>query len=392
MRLAASLLACVAIAACGGPAAAPTPTQPQTPASTSSIDNHTVSGTVRDDTGAPVADATVFVGCGGCKTGPGFSTTTNANGFYSGKIRAGTFDMSVRKPGYTTLSIYGSVVVTGDITRDVTLKPGVIISGRTYEEGVGDLIGVRVEVITGPDAGTADTTGSPGVPNAYSFSVRPGTFRIRATKDGYVPIERDITAPVDARNVDFTLKWEYGSCLRSVSPLVFNSYASAGGEETIVVDAYPDRDWTVAADQPWLSIMSPAEQDGPGQVVLRVLPHPPGAQEARRGTIMIRCGASAGQNVWVVQNPDCQARLTPHADTPAVFPASGGTGRLYISTGVPQCRWQSSSTVDWIRAVGVNSWRGSYDNVAFVVEPNTTGRPRTGFFVVGEQVWTVRQN
>ena len=126
--------------------------------------------------------------------------------------------------------------------------------------------------------------------------------------------------------------------------------------------------------------------------MFRVLPYAAGTgTEPRTGAVMIRCSASEGQNVWVTQNPDCQAALTANPDTPSVFPASGGVGHLTIRTGVPGCRWRADSAADWIRAVGVNSWRGDYDRVSFVVEENRTGVTRTGAFIVGERVWTVRQ-
>ena len=237
MRVLFAVLASGFVLSCGGeaPSASPTgpglagrPGIPQPPPKT-----FAVSGTVRDNDGVPLADAAVFVGCGGCKTGPGFSVATNAAGAYAGRLPAGTFDMFVRKPGYTAVSIYGGVAVTGDTTRDVTLTPGVVITGRTFEQGVGDLTGVRVEVLTGPDAGKADTTSPQGVPNVYSLAVLPGEFRLRATKDGYVPIDRQISAFADTHGVDFTMKWAYGSCLASVAPVFFDRYHSAGGEEAV---------------------------------------------------------------------------------------------------------------------------------------------------------------
>lgn len=394
MRLLVAVFACALLISCGGDASSRTPTGPTPPPAptTNPPNTFSVSGTVRDDKGAPVPDATVFVGCGACKTGPGFSSTTNASGFYSGRLPAGTWDMIVRKPGYTTLSVHGGVIVSSNATRDVTLTPGVVISGRTFEDGVGELTGVRVEVLTGPDAGTTDTTGPPGVPNAWSLSVLPGAFRIRATKDGYVPVEREIHAAADMHGVDFTMKWAYGSCLQAVAPVFFDRYRSSGGDEAVAVNANPERAWTATADQSWISITSQSPHQGPGQMMFRVLPYAAGTgTEPRTGAVMIRCSASEGQNVWVTQNPDCQATLTANPDTPSVFPASGGVGHLTIRTGVPGCRWRADSAADWIRAVGVNSWRGDYDHVSFVVEENRTGMTRTGAFIVGEKVWTVTQ-
>jgi hypothetical protein len=389
MRLTCALLATVLLVSCGGGTPAPAPTAPnglQTPPPNTYI----VSGTVRDDKGVPVADASVFVGCGACKTGPGFSATTNGAGFYSGRIREGTWDLFVSKPGYTRLSQYGAVVVTTDTTRDLTLMPGVRVSGRTFEEGVGSLTGVRIEVIGGPDDGASYTTRGPGVENAWSLSLLPGTHRLRASKDGYDAIERTITAMTDANNIDFTLKWAYGSCLRSVTPVFFNGYASKGGDETVTVDVNPGRTWTATPDQPWLSVTSSAAQDV-GRLSFRVHPHPVGADKTRTGAIMIRCSASEGQNVWITQKPDCQITLSPHADTPQEFSASGGTGKLRVVTGLVRCEWRAESQADWIHTVGVSSWYASYDNLHFIVSENRTGAPRTGTLLVGETVWTIKQ-
>jgi len=234
-------------------------------------------------------------------------------------------------------------------------------------------------------------TGPPGVTGAYSLHVLPGDYRIRVSKDGYETVERTVSALADVGSVDFTLKWAYGNCLQSVTPVLFDGYASAGGDESVAVNVHDDKLWAATPDQPWMEVTSPSPQRGSSRVSVRILPHPAGATEPRSGAIMIRCSALEGQNVWVTQHPDCQARLTPHADTPAVFPPSGGVGRLRITTGVAGCRWKSSSTVDWIHSVGVSSWSGSFDSVSFVVKENTTGVTRTGSFIAGEQVWTVTQ-
>lgn len=388
MRSVAAVLASVLILSCGGGSTPPpipaSPVAPQNP------NTYVISGVVRDDKGVPVADAVVFVGCGACKTGPGFSRTTDASGSYSGTLPAGTFDIFVRKPGYTTLSLYGGIVVTANTTRDFTLKPGVQIFGRTFEEGVGSLTGVLIEVVAGPSTGQSTTTRPPGVENAYTLALLPGEHRIRASKAGYDPVERTVTATADVSNVDFTLKWAYGSCLRSVSPVLFDGYRSSGGEETVTVDVNPGRTWSATPDQPWLEVTPGSTQDS-GRLTFRVLPNPAGADKTRTGAIMIRCSASEGQNVWIVQKPDCQITLTPHADTPAEFPSSGGSGKLRVVTGPARCEWKAESKADWIHTVGVSAWYTALDNLHFVVAENRTGAPRTGTLIVGETVWTVRQ-
>jgi hypothetical protein len=398
MRLVCGVIAAVLVASCGGDSPAPIPTGPPpviTPPSTPAPPAPTpaptfvVSGTVRDDRGAPVAGAQVYGGALYSKTGPGFSTTTTAAGAYSGSLPAGTWQLSVSRPGFDTY-ISNSFQVVASTTVDVTLKPGVLVHGRVAEQDVGPLAGARIEVLSGPNAGQSTVTGPPGVPGSYGLNVLPGEFRIRASKEGYEPVERLVTAFANT-TVDFTLKWAYGSCLRSVAPVLFDRYRSAGGEEIVAVDVNAGKTWTATPDQPWITVTSPSQQTASGRVAFRILPHPRGAVEPRKGAIMIRCSASEGQNVWVVQNPDCQVDLTPHPDTPSMFPAAGGIGRLRVRTGTPGCRWRSEGAVDWIRSTGVSDWPGDFDSVAFVVSENHTGAMRTGSFVVGETVWTVTQ-
>ena len=43
--------------------------------------------------------------------------------------------------------------------KDFTLRPGVIVSGRTVEAGVGPLNGVTIAVTSGPNAGAQTTSG-----------------------------------------------------------------------------------------------------------------------------------------------------------------------------------------------------------------------------------------
>lgn len=393
MKMVCAVVASVLVLSCGGDKTVPTPTEPTvtTPAPappSPPAPTFVVSGTVRDDRGAPVADATVYGGALYSKTGPIFSSTTDAAGTYRGSIRAGTWQLLVSKPGFDTYTS-SSFQVSADTTVDVTLKPGVTVSGRVFEQDVGPLTGARVEVLDGPNAGESTRTGPPGVPGSYGLHVLPGEFRIRASKEGYEPVERTVNATVNA-TADFTLKWAYGSCLRSVAPVLFDAYRSAGGDEAVVVDVNPGRTWTATPDQSWMTVASPSPQTGSGRVAFRILPYPVGAIERRNGVIMIRCSASEGQNVWIVQNPDCQIQLEALPDSPPVFPATGGTGHLSVRTGTPRCHWHSQGGVEWIRSVGINDWYGDL-NIYFVVSENHTGASRTGRFLVGETVWPVTQ-
>jgi len=347
----------------------------------------TVSGTVRDDAGRPVASAQVGVGIRFSKTGPAFASMTDAAGVFSGSLPPGSYEMSVGKDGYQWIQ-GRSVVVTGDLRLDVTLLPGVIVSGIVDEAGVGPLEGATVSAFAGSELKLTAKTG-PGVPGSYSLQyLLPGTYTLRVTKDGYDTQEKTVEALIDTR-MNFELKWSYGSCLKSVSPVLFDSYASAGGTSTVSVDANPGKSWTATTDVPWLQIAS-GSRTGPGPLMFRVDANPRGAFASRKGAVMIRCSAQEGQNVWITQLPDCEIRLEAAPDMPDKFPAAGGIGRVLLRTGTPNCAWQARSQVDWTYPVGVSSWSGDFDP-AFVVKRNTTGVERTGTILFNETRWSVTQ-
>jgi len=389
------ICALVFVLSCGGnesksppsPPSAPSPVPPGPAVPT----RYTVSGTVRDAPGGPIEGVDVAGGALFSKTGPGFSTKTDVAGRYRGELPAGTWQFSFRKPGYQTFES-GNVSVSGDTILDATLHLGIQVFGTVKEVGVGPLDDARVEVVSGPDMGRSTLTGHP-IPGQYFFDhLLPGEFRLRASKEGYDPVEQILKATADTFNVDFTLKWSYGSCLKSVAPVFFDRYPSAGGSETASVEINGDHRWSATADVPWIEVIQRFPQTGSGRVTFRVLPNPVGAVDRRKGAVMIRCSASEGQNVWIWQLPDCQVQLRAAPDSPATFPANGGIGHLLMHTGVAGCRWEARSEAEWIRTSGVSSWSGDLDvGVFFVVNPNTTGHARMGLFIVGETAWQVTQ-
>lgn len=375
------VLSAVFTASCGK-------TAPTTPSQTPAV-LLTVSGMIRTASGAPLTDARVYGGYLSSKTGPVFNSISDAGGRYRGELPAGTnYEILAQRAGFEEQRRTFSL--TSDAVLDFTLQPGIAISGLVTEAGVGPLENATVEVIAGPSAGAKGTTGPPGVPGRYIVShVLPGDITVRASKAGYESVEQRVHADESTSSVDFSLKWAYGTCLRSVSPVLFDQYLSAGGRERVVVDAAPDRRWTVIPDVPWLQA-SAEPHTGSGAFEFTVLPHDPPAVDFRRGALMIRCSETEGQNVWVSQFVRCDVHLDAAADSASIFPSSGGQGHLKVHTATPGCHWLARSTTDWIRPVGVSSWYGDLD-VYFVVAANPDTRQRMGTFTVGETVWTVTQ-
>jgi hypothetical protein len=273
-----------------------------------------------------------------------------------------------------------------ETAKDVVMRPGVTIGGRIDEAGVGPLGGVTVTVVSGPNAGMQGTSADWG---PYSVGpILPGDVTLRASKPGYESVERTVQATVNTYQVDFTLKWSYGTCLSSVDPVLVDRFPSAGGIVAVDVRANPERTWTSTTETPWIEMLT-GNGKGPGIARFRVLPHPAGVIQARSGGVMIRCSPSEAQRVAVNQLPDCQTTVRWHPSSPQTFPAGGGTGRLIVQNGVAGCRSTDVSEVPWITLAGAGSYMTG--EVHFIVHPNSTGVARTGTIAIGEARWQVTQ-
>ncbi len=260
--------------------------------------------------------------------------------------------------------------------------------GKVTESGVGPLGGVKVEITSGPNVGRNATTDT-SVGQFWIDNLVPGELAFRASKYRYDSVERTVGVNLST-NLDFTMKWSYGTCLTSVPQVLFDLYKSAGGTETIAVGATPGRLWSATPDSPWIDVISPTPRVGSGPLTFRVRQYAEDATEPRRGTILVRCSESEGQNVWIDQVPNCRVSLEPTASTLATFPATGGGGSLVVHTLQPSCHWFYRSQVDWIITTGVPEGRGDV-SVGFIVKPNSSGIARAGKLVVGETEWDVKQ-
>jgi hypothetical protein len=368
------------------PTTAPTPT-PTTTSVPRQSGPYTLSGSVWSEAGAPLAGAGVYIGSDA--RSPSFvSVRTDVQGRYvMPGLFAGTSRVNVSKPGYLALS--EDVTIAEGAVKDFTLRPGVFINGRTVEAGVGPLSGVTITVISGPNAGVQTTSGGPLGGFSLPGPLPHGDFTIRASKTGYDTVDRAVHAEVDTY-VDITMKWAYGSCLSSVTPVVFDRVAAAGATAVVAVATQGTRAWTATPNVPWIDVVSNATASGSAVMQFRVDPNPIGALTVRSGVIEIRCSETEGQNIWVTQLVDCQTTIEPTAATRRGFPAEGGIGRLLVGFGVRGCQSRDYSDVDWMFLAGVPSYLSG--EVNFGVLRNTTGVPRSGSIVVGEARWTVQQD
>ena len=345
-----------------------------------------VSGTVRDETRTPLEGASILFGFNG-KGAPGFSAKTDSAGQFHGTLPQGSYQYHVDKPGFDSFS--AGAVVSSDTFVEVTLHPGVSVTGLVTELGVGPLDDVTIEVISGPSAGVSTVSGR-GVSGRYTLAhLVPGDFTVRASKSGYEPVQQTVHAST-SQSADFVLKWSYGTCLQSVTPVVLGPFSSTGGTDTVTVLANAGRAWTATPDSPWIELLSPSSQTGAGKVLFRVLANP-GTSNPRMAALLIRCSASEGQNVWITQSPNCQIRLEATSDTPTTFTSDGGLGYLVVHPGTTDCRWTATSQAHWIGMVGDYVNRTGSPRVEFQVLPNKTGTERNGTVLVGDTHWQVRQ-
>jgi hypothetical protein len=114
-----------------------------------------------------------------------------------------------------------SAMISVSVFRSTPPVQTIEIDGVVYPAGLTRTTGaidVRVEIVDGPAAGRSATTGVPSpllpgylLSNVSSGSYRLygvpfGTFTLRATKDGYVTQQRQVSMPADALAFDFQLQ------------------------------------------------------------------------------------------------------------------------------------------------------------------------------------------
>jgi len=349
---------------------------------------YTLSGTVRDEAGAPVQGADVYVGYDARRPGFGEGETDLQGRYVVSGLFAGKQPVLVSKPGY--LRILEDVEIQDGTVKDFALRPGVRVSGKTLEAGVGGLNGVTITVVSGPNAGVETTSTGPVDGSFQLPPVLPGDFTIRASKAGYDSVDRSVHALTDTYLDEVTLKWAYGSCLAGVAPVKFDLVPAAGATASVAVETKGAHTWTAKPNVPWVRVGANASASGSATLQFQVDPNPIGALDVRNGAIEIRCSELEGQNIWITQMVNCQATAEPDSKTSAVFPALGGNGRLLVRFGVPGCHSHDYSEVDWMFLAGVSSYLSG--EVNFAVRPNPSGIERTGTIVIGETRWTVTQS
>jgi len=140
---------------------------------------------VSDDEGS-VAGASVLIERGGLDVATG---TTNQNGVYeSGVIQAGSYTVTVSKPGYYTRR--KSLDVEGDIRNRVALRRGsVAVTIRVVDPHFNPPQPVSSAAVSVGDAPSERTDRGGNVTVDVPVNSEP---TLRVTKDGYRTVERDL--------------------------------------------------------------------------------------------------------------------------------------------------------------------------------------------------------
>ena len=189
---------------------------------------YSVSGTV---TGDGVNNAWVWV------SGPngGGGTQTADDGTYTLKLRNGTYDIGVGKPGFIGNKINITVNGAPLTGKDLTLtSAGSTITGTVYlPDGVTKVVNAWVWAQNNTGGWSGGSTNANG---AYSLNVGTGSWDVQAAYDGYNSSSTTVTAPATGTNITLSSIAGFSSNLKN-SPIT----PSSGGivQETGIKVDFP---------------------------------------------------------------------------------------------------------------------------------------------------------
>jgi len=169
----------------------------------------TISGFIRDDTGAPVAGATLkFDDANGRE--PSTKNASAADGSYQVGVAPGVYRVTVEpKVGTNYAAIrVPDVDLTASLNRDFTVAVGVAVTGLvTNTQGRPVIAGDWDAILEADGVGAATPGDNTGIDGRYRFVVAPGTYRLRFTPPAgsgldsvvfrNVALSRDTTINVD---------------------------------------------------------------------------------------------------------------------------------------------------------------------------------------------------
>lgn len=136
--------------------------------------------------GLPVAGVTVTMVN---QDGHTFSDSTDANGYYTRTVLAGTYTVTAAMYGYIETTVTGIEVLTDTNTHlDIALPlaPSYLVYGRVTEAGTGQPLAAQVRVMGTPLAPVATNPDT----GYYEITVAEGTYTFSATASQHAPEAR----------------------------------------------------------------------------------------------------------------------------------------------------------------------------------------------------------
>jgi Putative binding domain, N-terminal/Viral BACON domain len=168
-----------------------------------------------------------------------------------------------------------------------------------------------------------------------------------------------------------------GACAYSITPVSQNVPTPAGAMQ-VAVTAAAGCTWTATTTASWFAITAGASGNGNGSTKVEFQSN---SGPSRAGTATI-----AGQAFTLTQDSGCTFAVSAASQA---IPIGGGPGSVNV-TASAGCTWTAASNVPWI-SISSGSPGSGDGTVAFVVDVNATGAPRSGTLTIAGKVFTVNQ-
>ena len=192
------------------------------------------------------------------------------------------------------------------------------------------------------------------------------------------------TATLTIASQTFTLTQAAGTGSFSL-PVTNTTVGAAASSTSVAVLAGTGCPWTATSGTSWLTILSGSSGSGNGTVVFSAAANT-NTCSPRTGTLTI-----GGQIFTVNQNGAAGVFvLTP---TSASISANGTNGIVkVISTGLANCPWSATNSVNWITITGQTNTGTGTDIVSYAVAPNLGScASRSGTLTIAGKTFNINQ-
>ena len=150
-----------------------------------------------------------------------------------------------------------------------------------------------------------------------------------------------------------------------------------GGQYSVQLVTESSCPWTAKSNVDWITVTSPTESTGNGEVKFTVAVNP--NPVVRVGTLTI------GGETYSVTQFEC-ATITPSFQA---FEQAGGQGSVNV-TGHPECSWSVVNTAGWVTITAGATGKGS-GKVDFTIAPNASSNSRRAVLKIAGQQFVVSQ-